>query len=74
MDSPFAIADNNWSSRSQSSSIWVSFQSSNRWDAAGATAFGFRSVWVNRNALPEEYHDFRPAAVLPSLDGLLTLG
>ncbi|NLH81411.1 MAG: haloacid dehalogenase type II [Phyllobacteriaceae bacterium] len=52
----------------------VSFQSSNRWDAAGATAFGFRSVWINRNALPEEYHDFRPAAVLPSLDGLLTLG
>jgi 2-haloacid dehalogenase len=52
----------------------VSFQSSNRWDAAGATAFGFRSVWVNRNALPEEYNEFRPAAVLPSLDGLLTLG
>ncbi|TBW41016.1 haloacid dehalogenase type II [Siculibacillus lacustris] len=51
----------------------VSFQSSNRWDAAGATAFGFRSVWVNRNNLPEEYHDFRPAAVLPSLEGLLTL-
>ena len=52
----------------------VSFQSSNRWDAAGATAFGFRSVWVNRTGLPEEYNDFRPAAVLPSLDGLLTLG
>ena len=52
----------------------VSFQSSNRWDAAGATAFGFRSVWINRNNLPEEYNDFRPAAVLPTLDGLLTLG
>ena len=52
----------------------VSFQSSNRWDAAGATAFGFRSVWVNRNELPEEYNDFRPAAVLPSLEGLLSLG
>ena len=52
----------------------VSFQSSNRWDAAGATAFGFRSVWINRNELPEEYNDFRPAAVLPSLTGLLTLG
>ena len=52
----------------------VSFQSSNRWDAAGATAFGFRSVWVNRTGLPEEYNDFRPAAVLPSLEGLLTLG
>ncbi|WP_407048101.1 haloacid dehalogenase type II [Methyloraptor flagellatus] len=51
----------------------VSFQSSNRWDAAGATAFGFRTVWINRNRLPEEYNDIRPAAVLPSLDGLLTL-
>ena len=27
---------------------------SNRWDAAGATAFGFRSVWVNRAGLPDE--------------------
>ena len=52
----------------------VSFQSSNRWDAAGATAFGSRSVWVNRTGLPEEYNDFRPAAVLPSLEGLLSLG
>jgi len=52
----------------------VSFQSSNRWDAAGATAFGFRSVWVNRTGLPEEYNEFRPAAVLPSLEGLLSLG
>lgn len=52
----------------------VSFQSSNRWDAAGATAFGFRSVWINRTGMPEEYNDFTPGAVLPSLDGLLTLG
>jgi 2-haloacid dehalogenase len=52
----------------------VSFQSSNRWDAAGAGAFGFRSVWVNRTGLPEEYNDIRPAAVLPNLEGLLALG
>lgn len=52
----------------------VSFQSSNRWDAAGAGAFGFRSVWVNRTGLPEEYNDVRPAAVLPNLEGLLALG
>jgi 2-haloacid dehalogenase len=51
----------------------VSFQSSNRWDAAGAAAFGFRTVWVNRNGLPEEYNEVRPAAVLPSLEGLLAL-
>jgi 2-haloacid dehalogenase len=51
----------------------ISFQSSNRWDAAGATAFGFRSVWINRNALPDEYDEFKPAAVLPNLTGLPTL-
>ena len=27
----------------------VSFQSSNRWDVAGATRFGFRTVWINRS-------------------------
>lgn len=51
----------------------VSFQSSNRWDIAGASAFGFRTVWINRAGMPEEYHDLPPAAVLPSLDGLLGL-
>ncbi len=48
----------------------VSFQSSNRWDVAGATKFGFRTVWINRTAQPDEYADLSPAAVLPSLEGL----
>jgi 2-haloacid dehalogenase len=52
----------------------VSFQSSNRWDVAGAAAFGFRTVWINRSGAPEEYPDLPPAAVLPSLEGLLALG
>jgi 2-haloacid dehalogenase len=52
----------------------VSFQSSNRWDIAGATAFGFRTVWINRARAPEEYPDQPPFAVLPSLEGLLKLG
>lgn len=52
----------------------VSFQSSNRWDVAGATVFGFRTVWINRSGAPDEYADMRPAAVLPSLEGLLHLG
>lgn len=52
----------------------VSFQSSNRWDVAGAAAFGFRSVWVNRAGRPEEYPDMAPVAVLPSLAGLAALG
>jgi 2-haloacid dehalogenase len=49
----------------------VSFQSSNRWDVAGATAFGFRTVWINRAAAPDEYADLPPERVLGSLEGLL---
>ncbi len=51
----------------------VSFQSSNRWDIAGATAFGFRTVWINRAGVPDEYADLSPSAVLPSLQGLADL-
>jgi len=47
----------------------VVFVSSNRWDVMGAAAFGFRAVWVNRAALPEEYEP-APAAVLAGLEGL----
>lgn len=52
----------------------VSFQSSNRWDVAGATRFGFRTVWINRSNQPEEYSDLSPGLILPSLDGLLAAG
>lgn len=48
----------------------VSFQSSNRWDVAGATAFGFRSIWINRSRMPDEYLDLSPSMILPSLEGL----
>ena len=48
----------------------VSFQSSNRWDVAGAARFGFRAVWINRTGQPDEYTDMPPARVLPSLEGL----
>lgn len=50
----------------------VSFQSSNRWDVAGAQHFGFRTVWLNRTDQPDEYEEFPPDLILPSLDGLLT--
>lgn len=49
----------------------VSFQSSNRWDIAGATAFGHRAVWVNRTGAPDEYADLPPAMVVPDLTALL---
>lgn len=52
----------------------VSFQSSNRWDVAGATVAGFRTVWLNRSGQADEYSDVPPAAVLPNLEGLLGLG
>lgn len=48
----------------------ISFQSSNRWDVAGATAFGCRTVWINRTGEPDEYADLAPAVTLPSLKGL----
>ena len=48
----------------------VSFQSSNRWDIAGASKFGFRTVWINRASNPDEYLDFPPDVVLPSLQQL----
>lgn len=51
----------------------VSFQSSNRWDIAGATACGLRTVWINRTDAPDEYADMAPVAVLRSLEGLIRL-
>lgn len=33
----------------------ISFQSSNAWDVAGARAFGFKTVWINRLRQPDEY-------------------
>jgi 2-haloacid dehalogenase len=50
----------------------VSFQSSNRWDIAGAKAFGFRCVWINRTNAPDEYPDLRPDRIVPDLRALLS--
>lgn len=48
----------------------VTFVSSNRWDVAGGTSVGFRSLWVNRNKTPDEYLKFPPAQVLTDLNAL----
>ncbi len=45
----------------------VVFVSSNRWDVAGATAYGFETYWINRARLPDEYEDLPPQRVLGSL-------
>jgi 2-haloacid dehalogenase len=49
----------------------ISFQSSNRWDVAGAVAFGFRANWINRTGQADEYFDLPPVRVLPDLRGLV---
>jgi 2-haloacid dehalogenase len=49
----------------------ISFQSSNRWDIAGAKAFGFHCVWINRTAAPDEYPDLAPDRVVADLRALL---
>ena len=51
----------------------VTFVSSNRWDVAGASAFGFKTVWVNRSHAPEEYPDLPASAVVQDLHGLAPL-
>lgn len=51
----------------------VVFVSSNRWDAMGATTFGFRTVWINRAGNPDEYTDCPPVAVVPDLTGVLSV-
>lgn len=48
----------------------IVFVSSNRWDIAGAAAFGFHPVWVNRLGLPDEYAELAPRAVIGALGEL----
>ena len=48
----------------------VALVSSNRWDVAGATAFGMPAVWVNRTGQPDEYLDLEPMRIVQSLGDL----
>ncbi len=45
----------------------VCLVSSNRWDIAGGAAFGLRTIWVNRGAMPDEYFDAQPDLDVKSL-------
>ena len=45
----------------------VLFVSSNGWDAAGSTGFGFRTVWVNRAGEPMDRLPWTPHHVLSDL-------
>ncbi len=48
-------------------SSMMAFVSSNGWDVAGASYFGFRTVWVNRLGRPPEELGVRPKAIVGSL-------
>jgi 2-haloacid dehalogenase len=48
----------------------IAFQSSNRWDIAGAKAFGFACHWINRSGAPDEYPDLAADRVLSTLEAL----
>tara|TARA_R110000787_G_scaffold35458_4_gene91085 strand:- start:10 stop:696 length:687 start_codon:yes stop_codon:yes gene_type:complete len=51
----------------------VLFVSSNGWDAAAATGYGFRTAWVNRGAEPMDRLPWKPANVLRDLTGIPAL-
>jgi 2-haloacid dehalogenase len=51
----------------------VLFVSSNRWDVAGAAAFGLETAWINRSAQPDEYKDLPANYICSSLSDLLTV-
>jgi 2-haloacid dehalogenase len=52
----------------------VTFVSSNRWDVMAGTSVGFRTCWINRAQMPDEYPDFPPVRTLSDLGALAELG
>jgi 2-haloacid dehalogenase len=51
----------------------VGFVSSNFWDIAGATSFGLRTFWINRNSSQADELGFRPQAIIADLAQLAEL-
>ena len=49
----------------------ITFLSSNRWDIAGAKAFGFKCIWVNRSGAPDEYPELSADEVISNLSALV---
>ena len=50
----------------------ISFQSSNRWDIAGAKSFGFHTAWINRLHQPDEFSDMPADQIFDSLKPLVS--
>jgi 2-haloacid dehalogenase len=51
----------------------IGFVSSNFWDVAGATNFGFQTIWLNRNSIVPDELGVTPKAVTNSLRHLALL-
>jgi 2-haloacid dehalogenase len=51
----------------------IGFVSSNYWDAAGATAFGFPAFWLNRSQATHEELGIGPEAAITGLGELAGL-
>jgi 2-haloacid dehalogenase len=51
----------------------ILFVSANGWDVAGASAYGLRTVWINRSKAPIEELGTQPTATLVSLNDLVGL-
>lgn len=51
----------------------IAFFSSNAWDIAGASTFGFRAVWCNRGGAPRERLPGEPVAEIRNLREALPL-
>jgi 2-haloacid dehalogenase len=49
----------------------IGFVSSNFWDAAGATVFGFKTYWVNRSGATPDELGITPDATLAALTQLV---
>lgn len=45
----------------------VLFISSNGWDISGASKFGFKTLWVNRNFNPQDRLNFKPWKIVNNL-------
>jgi 2-haloacid dehalogenase len=50
----------------------ILFVSSNGWDAAGATWFGYTTFWINRSGQPLEQLDVTPSAIGKTLDDVVS--
>jgi 2-haloacid dehalogenase len=51
----------------------ICFLSANPWDAQGAAQFGFQSIRIDRFGLKDDVIPGKPAALIPSLEGLPAL-